>query len=319
MDRGQANGYRRLRRALAAPLLAALVLLASAAAAQASTIVVNTTGDPSGSGACLDSGQCSLRQAVAAASSGDTIQLPAGNYSLTLGTDIDIAKSLTIEGDTTSDTTIDGSQNTARILRIDDASVTIENLTLTGGDDGADEFPCGNPCYTYELNGGGALWNNGGTVNSPTSPSQTIPAVPLPASSRTTGGTLTMTDVSFTDDKLASVAPYSPTAARSSGTMSRSRTTQPACCNDGAIYLLGGTVSLTNTTVVGNGGSASIGGGIHNGGARLTLTNDTLSGNVRGSLMTDPEPASTTVENTIIAAGFTEGGDCACVAPGQAG
>ena len=113
MDRGQANGYRRLRRALAAPLLAALVLLASAAAAQASTILVNDFGDPSGSGACLESGQCSLRQAVAAASSGDTIQLPAGNYSLTLGTDIDITKSLTIAGDTTADTTIDGSQNTA--------------------------------------------------------------------------------------------------------------------------------------------------------------------------------------------------------------
>ena len=113
MDRGQSNGHRRWHRALIAPLLAAFVLLASAAAAQASTIVVNDTGDPSGAGACLNGGQCSLRQAVASANSGDTVQLPAGDYGLTLGSDIDIAKSVTIEGDTTSDTTIDGSANTA--------------------------------------------------------------------------------------------------------------------------------------------------------------------------------------------------------------
>ena len=248
----------------------------------------STTGDPSGSGACLESGQCSLRQAVAAASSGDTIQLPAGNYSLTLGTDIDITKSLTIEGDTTADTTIDGSQNTARILRIDDASVTIEKLTLTGGADGADEFPCGNPCYTYELNGGGALWNNGGTVNITDVAFANNPGGAAPGVVSNTGGTLTMTDVSFTDDQAGlggALFTHSGTVVGNDVTFEDNST---GCCNDGAIYLLGGTVSFTNSTVVGNGGSASIGGGIHNGGARLTLTNDTLSGNVRGSLMTDP-------------------------------
>ena len=34
----------------------------------------------------------------------------------------------------------------------------------------------------------------------------------------------------------------------------------------GAAYLLGGTVSLTNATIVGNGWASSIGGGIANGG-----------------------------------------------------
>ncbi len=46
MDRGKPNGYRRLRRVLVAPVLAACMLLAAAAAAQASTIVVNATGRP---------------------------------------------------------------------------------------------------------------------------------------------------------------------------------------------------------------------------------------------------------------------------------
>ena len=128
MDRGQLKGKRRLRRAWLAPLLAAFVLLASAAAAQASTITVSVTGDPSGSGDCLTTDvACSLRQAVAAASSGDTIELGANTYSLTQGTDIDITTSpLTIEGAGVTNTSIDGSQNTAgntvasaRIFRVE--------------------------------------------------------------------------------------------------------------------------------------------------------------------------------------------------------
>ena len=94
-------------------MLAAFVLLASAASAEASTIAVNTTSDaaPTAGECSGNPGDCSLRQAVDAAQPGDTVQLPAGNYSLTLGTDVDVTKSLTIEGDTTSDTTINGSQN----------------------------------------------------------------------------------------------------------------------------------------------------------------------------------------------------------------
>ena len=65
-----------------------------------------------------------------------------------------------------------------------------------------------------------------------------------------------------------------------------------------------------------NGGASSRGGGIDNGGATLTLINDTFSGNVRGALLTD-QGASTTVENTIIGAGFSDGVDYACIAPGH--
>ena len=249
------------------------------------------TGDPSGSGACLDSGQCSLRQAVAAASSGDTIQLPAGTYSLTLGTDIDITKSLTIEGDTTADTTIDGSQNTsARILRIDDASVTIEKLTLTGGADGADEFPCGNPCYTYELNGGGALWNNGGTVNITDVAFANNPGGAAPGVVSNTGGTLTMTDVSFTDDQ----------AGLGGALFTHSGTVVGERCHlrgqlDRLLQRRRDLPSRRNRVVdeLHRGRERRVGLDRRRDPqrrARLTLTNDTLSGNVRGSLMTDPGP-----------------------------
>ena len=134
MDRGQPNNTRRMRRALRAPLLAALLLLVSATAAQAAnTIVVNTTGgDPARNAANAlqrDDGLLAAPGGRRGESSGDTIQLGVGFYSLTQGSDIDISKSLTIEGDGVADTTIDGSQNTddntvatARILRVDGAS-----------------------------------------------------------------------------------------------------------------------------------------------------------------------------------------------------
>ena len=323
MDRGQSNGNRRWHRALIAPLLAAFVLLASAAAAQASTIVVNDTGDPSGAGACLNGGQCSLRQAVASANSGDTVQLPAGDYGLTLGSDIDIAKSVTIEGDTTSDTTIDGSANngdgteqTARILRTDSpANITIEDLTLTGGLDGQDET-CANGCgNTLDANGGGALFNSGGSVTLD-DVAFTNDGGSLGGAVSTNGGTVSLTDVSFTDDDGFIGGALFARGGTVTGNGVTFDNDAPLATDNAAVYLYGGTVSFTNTTVANNGGASSRGGGIDNGGAALTLINDTLSGNVRGALLTD-QGASTTVENTIIGAGFSDGVDFACIAPGH--
>ena len=324
MDPGPTR-HPRLRRALLAPVLAMLLLLASAGAAQASTIVVNTTSDaPPVDGECSGNpGDCSLRQAVDVAQSGDIIQLGANTYGLTLGTDIEIAQSLTIEGSGAPSTSIDGSKNsgtnlfgaTARILRTDaGATVTIENLTLTGGDDGTDEVTC-NACNTVSLNGGGALWNDGATVNIDDVAFTNNPGGPVGGGVSTSGGTVNLTDVSFTGDQAAIGGALFTHYGTVNGNGVTFENDATGCCNLGAVYLLGGTVSFTNTTVVGSGGPSSIGGGIHNGGASLTLTNDTLSGNIRGQLETD-SGASTTVENTIIANGFSEG-DGNCVAPGK--
>ena len=85
------------------------------------------------------------------------------------------------------------------------------------------------------------------------------------------------------------------------------------CCGISAAYFFGGNARLTNSTVVGSGGASSIGGGIHNARASLTLVNDTLSGNVRGALETN-QGGFTSVANTIIGAGLSDGGDGACVA-----
>jgi hypothetical protein len=85
-----------------------------------------------------------------------------------------------------------------------------------------------------------------------------------------------------------------------------------SCCDGGAAYLLGGNVSLTNTTVS---GSAGLNGGaaITNGGATLTLVNATLADN-GADIQTDTS-GITNVKNTILGTGgFSR---LACEAPGR--
>ena len=154
----------RAKNAFAAPLIAVVLLLVVAAAAQANTIVVNDTGD-SGAGDCLNSGQCSLRQAVGAASSGDTIQLAGSTYSLTQGANIEISKSLTIAGSGVDATVIDGSGNgQVRILRVDAGMVLFQDLSINNGTDGHDEaFQSCSPCKTINANGGARCSTMGAT------------------------------------------------------------------------------------------------------------------------------------------------------------
>ena len=49
---------------------------------------------------------CSLREAIAAANSEDTINVPEGTYTLTLGSELTIDKNLTLTGDGSTNSTI---------------------------------------------------------------------------------------------------------------------------------------------------------------------------------------------------------------------
>ena len=267
---------------------------------------------------------CSLRQAVDKAASGDTIQLPAGLYGVTLGSDIDISKSLTIEGDTTSDTVIDGSRNTNdnsvgihRILRVDDATVTIEDLTLTGGDDGVDEaLQSCNPCFTLNANGGGAVFDNGSLILDNVAFDNDLAPVGGAVSTSGNSGMLTMTDVAFTGGGGSIGGALFTHGGTVNGDGVTFESNGNGAYDGGAAYLAGGTVTLINTTIVNNGWASSFGGGIDNAGANLTLSNDTFSGNLRGAIETD-NGRTTTVASTIIGAGFSDGVDFACVAAGK--
>ncbi|MGN6869636.1 MAG: beta strand repeat-containing protein [Solirubrobacteraceae bacterium] len=309
-----------MRRSIQVPLLAILLLLVCAGVATASTITVTRTDDPTGDQNCLGADTaCSLRQAIVAengTAGGDTIVLGSGTYSLTQGTNLDITKSLTLTGAGVHATSIDGSQNIAnnltnRILRIDSgASVAIQNLTFTGGDDANDEGFCGG-CSVFTENGGGAIFNATGTLML-----QDVAFTDNPGGflggAVSNSGSLNMQDVSFANDQgEIGGALFSRGSVTATGVTFANDAT--GATDEAAVYLFSGSASFTNTTVVGNGGASKRGGGIHNAGATLTLTNVTLSDNVRGSLLTD-QGATTNVANSIIANGFSDG-DGDCVAP----
>jgi hypothetical protein len=89
---------------------------------QGATITVTSTSD---------SGAGTLRQAVTDANSGDQISITATG-TITLSSQVVIAKSLSIVGPGKANLTISGGTNT-RIFRIDSGTVTIQNVTLANG------------------------------------------------------------------------------------------------------------------------------------------------------------------------------------------
>lgn len=114
-------------------LAAALAVPALGLAAPASAVpVINTTVDQS-LGDC--SITCSLRNAVALASSGDTLHVPAGHYVLTLG-EIVSPKSLTLVGDGPRSTILDGNGASSIFLFeqwIGDITVELTDMSLING------------------------------------------------------------------------------------------------------------------------------------------------------------------------------------------
>ncbi|MGZ4265101.1 MAG: choice-of-anchor Q domain-containing protein [Solirubrobacteraceae bacterium] len=321
----------RAKNAFAAPLLAVMLLLVLAAAAQANSIVVNVHDDPVGPGDCQTTdSSCSLRQAIATAQPNDTLQLQGSaaspvTYTLTRGTNIVISQNVTVQGNGVGATAIDGSGNIgqggpqARILRINSGTVAIQHLSINNGIDGNDEnFQSCSPCETINANGGGALFNDGGTValDDVAFNGEATSSNPLGGAVSNAFGSLTMTDVSFTNEHAAGGGALFVRGGNVSGVGVTFENNGEGDFDGGAAYLLGGTVNLSNATIVGNGSGSAIGGGIANAGATLTLVNDTFSGNIRGAIQTD-QGATTIVTNTIIGAGFADGTDFACLPSGR--
>jgi len=90
-----------------------------------STFKVNTTLDT----VAVSSGQLSLRSAIMAANArpnSDTIILPAGTFTLTMG-ELDIHANLTIKGKGAGATIIDGN-SLDRVIEIDSGKVTISKF-----------------------------------------------------------------------------------------------------------------------------------------------------------------------------------------------
>jgi CSLREA domain-containing protein len=116
--------------------VALLVALVVPAVAQASTLTVTTTADPVG-GVCT-LGSCSLRQAIMASASGDTITFAqglTGTIGLTTGP-LSVTHALTITGPAAASLTVSGANDgngSVFDINASGATVTISGLTITGG------------------------------------------------------------------------------------------------------------------------------------------------------------------------------------------
>ena len=111
----------------------AVIIVAFVQHAFAADLTVNTFIDES-DGSCSD-GDCSIRDAIAVASSGDQISIPAGTYTLSLG-QLSISKDLTLTGAGAQQTIIDANDS-SRLIELpfsgSFSTVTIEKMSLING------------------------------------------------------------------------------------------------------------------------------------------------------------------------------------------
>ncbi len=102
--------------------VACLLVLVASPPAQAAIVVANTD----------DSGAGSLRQAIVDAPPGETIEVPAGTYTLT-SEELLILKPLTIVGAGAGQTVVRGSGNFSLFLIVNASSVAISGMTIRDG------------------------------------------------------------------------------------------------------------------------------------------------------------------------------------------
>ena len=114
--------------------MSALWLLKAGDVAHGATITVTKTGDTD-DGVC--DGDCSLREAMAAAGIGNKIDIPEGTYTLTVGPELVIDKFLILEGAGRDLTIIQAAPGpglaTHRVLSVGSVTVSIADITIRYG------------------------------------------------------------------------------------------------------------------------------------------------------------------------------------------
>jgi CSLREA domain-containing protein len=277
------------------------VLLFGAITAQAATLTVTKIADTNDNVCDLD---CSLREAIFAATSDDTIEFAAPLFysaqtiTLALG-QLGIDKNLTISGRGTSLTAISGN-NASRVFQVaSTGNLTLNNLTVTGGRDGGS----GNKY------GGGVINFGTLTINNSVFSGNTV-----------AGSDISYGGAIYNDDN-------------SSMTITRSSISGNALagfalnvnCRGGGIYNAANTtVVITDSTISNNTGNPfrdNAGIGIYNQGGTMTITGSTISGNTVSNASANTNHAggiyntgnitllnSTISGNTVISGNFSSGG-----------
>jgi len=231
-----------------------------------------------------DSGPGSLRNALAIANDGDTIDATgvSGTILLTNG-ELQINHNVTINGPGASNLAVNGNA-TSRVFENFASNVTISGFTTTNG-------------HPADNNGGGGILNHGGLTLTGTSilSNNAGGSTAFNLSSggginSDSGGTLMVTDSVINNNQAGGVGVGAGSGggiSAESGIVTVSNSTingnqASGCglfCSSGAGGIAmrgGGTLSVTNSTISGN--SADSGGGININGT-LTVTNSVITGN----------------------------------------
>jgi CSLREA domain-containing protein len=248
----------------AAALSVTLAMAAPVPQSAAATLTVTKTGDTS-DGVC--DADCSLREAMAAASPGDTIVIPTGTYTLTQKVQLTINKSLTLKGSGSEDTVIQaairpGGANFRVLSVLAGNNVRISGVTVRNGKVGV---------------GGGGIHNAGFL---------TLTSSVISGNSAADGwgggiyneGILTLTSSVISGNSAADG--WGGGIYNAGALTLTSSTVSGNSANKGwggGVYNEK-TLMLTNSTVSGNSAADGWGGGIYNQGA-LAMTNSTISGN----------------------------------------
>jgi Right handed beta helix region len=266
-----------------------VVLWTGASPAGASTVSVAN---------CNDSGAGSLRDTVAGASAGTTIDFapsPACHLITLTSGFIELTHNMTIDGPGASNLAISGN-NDSGVLRVDSGvTASISGLTIEDANENAGIADPGEGIRNFgtltvtdstlsdntgELQGGGIY--NGGTL--------TVTGSTLSGNTADEGGgifngvgTLTVTDSTLSDNTGGGIdngdaGTLTVTGCTFSGNGSAGVDGSAIVQDDG------GTITVTNSTLSGNTGTQDVadttaGGGIFTSGGTLTVTDSTISGN----------------------------------------
>lgn len=292
----------------------------SSAPLYATNITVDSAAD-----VITDDGNCTLREAIQSANSGavvdnclagtdnDTISFDnsLSGSTITLGgTELVIARNLTIDGDVDDDGKADievNAANASRVLTIaplpfpygSNQTITLEGLTISGGNSAAH----GGGVYCQPVTGkycdvtisnstitGNTAANSGGGIAGSSYNNNTFTLSNSTVSNNTAGvrgGGIYAGYDNFTLDNstISDNTATSDGGGIYTGYGSIDMTNSTVSGNDtangdgGGIYSYAGSITMTKSTISGNSSATNSGGGIHSYEGSITLTRSTISGN----------------------------------------
>jgi hypothetical protein len=275
-------GGRRVRRTLLGLLLSATFGLLAVPLAPAVTAAASTTGKVTN---CKDSGKGSLRQAVAEASSGDTIsfRVPRRCTAIKLKSGpIQIGDDITIAGPGPGSLAVSGDNLSQVFLVAQNADVLISGLTIEDG-------TAANDPTDGIRDVGGAINNQGSLTLTDTTVSHNDSATPPTGGAG--GGIANQLNANLTllDSTVSGNTSYLGGGIYNAGNLLANNSTisdndsagQGTGAGGGGIAN-GGTATINDSTISGN-TAVETGGGIYNFGT-MTLSESTVADNVNGGI-----------------------------------